>query len=77
MWAVHDGVGALDRGKPTVLVATQNFEAMARILAKQRGYPEPRLAVLPYPLEGLPEAKVRAIARAHFAPMLEALGVMR
>ncbi|MEE2665024.1 MAG: hypothetical protein VX681_12985 [Myxococcota bacterium] len=33
-----------------------------------------RVHVLPYPLDSLPEAEVREIARQHWAPLLDTLG---
>jgi hypothetical protein len=77
MWAVHDGVGALDRNLPTVFTATTNFEPLTRMLAGQRGRSQVRLVLLPYPLEGRSEAEVRQIAREHYPDMLAALGAIR
>lgn len=33
-----------------------------------------RVHVLPYPLDSLPEAEVREIARQHWVPLLDTLG---
>jgi hypothetical protein len=77
MWAVHDAVGALERGMPTVVVATQQFEPLVRTLAKQRGHNELRLALLPYPLEGQDDAYLREVAREHYAELLETVGAVR
>jgi len=77
MWAVHDAVGAIESDLPTVVVATTAFEGLVRVLIEQRGHADPRLTVLPYPLEGQPEAEVRDIARTYYEPMLEALGAVR
>jgi hypothetical protein len=72
MWAVHDALACLDRGLPTVTVATAHFEHLVRSLAAMGGRPDLRLVVLPYPLEGQPEAEVRATARAAFDELLGA-----
>lgn len=77
LWAVHDAVGAMERELPTVTICTEQFEGFVRLLAGQRGFPAPRMAILPYPLEGLPEAKVREIARVNYESMLGALGAVR
>lgn len=77
MWAVHDTVGALERGLPTLVVATEQFEPLVRTLAKQRGHRDVRLALLPYPLEGQADDYLRRVAREHYAAMLETLGAVR
>jgi hypothetical protein len=77
MWAVHDGVGGVERNIPTAFTATENFEPLTRMLAAQRGRQDIRLVVLPYPLEGLAEGEVRQIAREHYNAMLTALGAVR
>lgn len=77
IWAVHDAAGALDRDLPTVIVCTTQFEPLVRVLAEQRGHTDPRLALMPYPLEGKPEEEVRAIARERYSEMLGALGAVR
>ena len=53
-------------------VVTAVFENLARTAARAQGYPDMRLLVLPHPMEGRPEAEVRALARRH-APALFAL----
>lgn len=63
------------RGKTAVVVATQEFEALARSIAANAGRPGLRVHVLPYPLDTRPEEEVRAIAREHVGPLLSTLGV--
>ncbi|RRQ28986.1 hypothetical protein DK926_03540 [Rhodococcus sp. Eu-32] len=77
LWAVHDALGALDTGLPTVAVSTEHFEPLARTLASQRGHDDIRLKVMPYPLEGRDEAEIRQIARDHYDSLLEELGAIR
>jgi hypothetical protein len=77
MWAVHDAVGALEQGLPTVVVATEQFEPLVRTLAKQSGHHQVRLALLPYPLEGQSEDYLRGIARQHYSAMLDTAGAVR
>ena len=77
LWAVNDGVGALERGIPTVTVVTEQFEPLVRILAGQRGHGELRIQRLPYPIEGRPEPEIRQIAREYYPEMLRSLGAVR
>lgn len=77
LWAIHDAVGALDSGLPTVAVSTEHFEPLARTLAGQRGHSDLRLKVMPYPLEGKSEDEVRKLARDHYEDLLAELGAVR
>ena len=63
-----------ERGKAAVAVVTQEFEALSHAMAANAGRAGLRVLVLPYPLETLPEADVRAIAREHFPRLLDVLG---
>jgi hypothetical protein len=73
-YTIEDAMTAAEAGIPTLAVATGHFEQLARSLAAHRGRPELRLLVLPYPFHTLPEAEVRAAARAALPEMLEKLG---
>jgi hypothetical protein len=53
---------------------TAEFEVLAHTMAANAGRPGLRVHVLPYPLESLPEAAVRAIAREHWPLVLATLG---
>ena len=53
---------------------TQEFEALAHSMASNAGRSGLRVHVLPYPLESLPEAEIRAIARDHWPRLLDTLG---
>ena len=75
MRTIHDALRSLDRGLPTVSVATEHFEDLARSLATRSGRDELRLQLLPYPLEGRPELDVRLIAREYYPALLATLGV--
>jgi hypothetical protein len=72
---VHDTVAVASAGKTAVAVVTAEFEALGHTMATNAGRPGLRVHVLPYPLETLPEADVRAIAREHWPKVLETLGV--
>jgi hypothetical protein len=77
LWAVHDAVGALDSGLPTVTVTTEHFERLGRTLAAQRGHDNIRVKLMPYPLEGRPEDEVRKIARDQYEDLVAAMGASR
>ena len=53
---------------------TAEFEVLAHTMAANAGRPGLRVHVLPYPLESLPEAEVRAVAREHWPRVLQTLG---
>ena len=77
LWAIHDAVGALDTGLPTVAVTTEHFEGLGRTLAAQRGHDNLRVKLMPYPLEGRSEDEVRQIARDHYADLVATMGATR
>lgn len=64
-------------GIPAVVVVTEVFANLARTAARAHGYPEMRMLVLPHPMEGRPEAEVRAIARARLGELVAALAGSR
>jgi len=63
------------RGKTAVAVVTREFEGLAHAMAANAGRSGLRVLALPYPLDTLPEAEVREIARAHLGELLRSLGV--
>lgn len=77
LWAIHDAVGALDYGLPTVAVTTEHFEPLGRTLAGQRGHEQIRIKLMPYPIEGLPEDEVRQMARDNYENLLTVMGASR
>jgi hypothetical protein len=77
LWAIHDALGALDTGLPTVAVTTDHFEPLGRTLAAQRGHDHLRVKLMPYPLEGRPEHEVRQIARDNYENLLTVMGANR
>lgn len=74
LWAIHDALSTLEAGLPTVVVTTEQFTRLARLLAGKGGRTEIRLVELPYPLQGRPEPEIRDIGRQHFQAMLDAFG---
>jgi hypothetical protein len=71
---VHDTVAVAAGRKTAVAVVTAEFEALAHTMAANAGRTGLRVHVLPYPLESLPEADVRAVAREHWPLLLQSLG---
>ncbi|MEK7681295.1 MAG: hypothetical protein AAB369_00535 [Chloroflexota bacterium] len=61
------------RGVPTVTLATQYFEALARITAKGKRLPDLPLTILPHPLNPLPDGQIREAVRKQAGRMVEAL----
>jgi hypothetical protein len=53
------------RGVPTAVMGTVEFEALARLEARNRGLAELPLALVPHPLGGIPEDE--AVRRASLA----------
>jgi hypothetical protein len=74
-WTIHDALRAASTGIPTVAVCTEHFTGLVATLARRGGRSALRRYVLPYPLDTLPEAEVRDIARAHYRPFLRTLGL--
>jgi hypothetical protein len=75
--AIRAGMAALERGYPTVFVATEHFERLSRVLTEEAGWSDIRMAILPYPLEGLPEGEIRQIARDSYPALLMSMGAIR
>jgi hypothetical protein len=61
-------------GKPAVVVITEEFVTIAAQIARLSSHPSLNRLVLPYPLEGLPDEEVRAIADGAFPQLLHLLG---
>jgi hypothetical protein len=63
-WVLHDAM-ELERHKvPTVSLFTKVFEVLARAIRDLEGFPDLRLAILPHPLNPLPDDQIRAAANA-------------
>ncbi len=57
-------------------MVTEEFITIGNRIASHKGHANLRQLVLPYPLEGLPDDEVRAIAAEAYPRMLELLGVV-
>ena len=49
-------------GRPTVVIATERFESMAARAASGYGLSDARIAVVPHPIGGTPDAVLRRFA---------------
>lgn len=54
-------------------MVTEEFVSIATQIARIKGHAELRQLVLPYPLEGLPDDRVRAIGREAFPRLVRTL----
>ena len=61
------------RGVPTATMGTFEFEALARLEAKNRGIEALPLALVPHPLGGIHEEEVVKKADLALEPVLKAL----
>ena len=61
------------RGVPTVVVGTSEFEALARLEAKNRGIETLPLALVPHPLGGILEDEVKKKAELAVDAVVRAL----
>jgi hypothetical protein len=61
------------RGVPTAVMGTFEFEALARLEAKNRGLETLPLALVPHPLGGIPESEVDARAELAIESVLKAV----
>jgi hypothetical protein len=61
------------RGVPTVVVGTSEFEALARLEAKNRGIETLPLALVPHPLGGIQEDEVKKKAELAVDAVVRAL----
>ncbi|HVV30743.1 MAG TPA: hypothetical protein VHC41_07665, partial [Mycobacteriales bacterium] len=74
-WTIHDALRAASTGITAAAVCTDHFGDLAAALARRGGRSGLRRQILPYPLDTLPEAEVRDIARTHYRSLLRTLGV--
>jgi len=72
-WGTYDAVELEKRGRPTLTLATAYYEDLLAESVLNEGMPELRRVLLPYPLEGQPEALIREVARAAIPIVVAAL----
>jgi hypothetical protein len=73
-WTVRDAITAANAGLPTTAIATANFEAFAKTIARRGGRSGLRVHVLPYPLNERERDEVTAVGEAFFPSLLEIMG---
>ena len=68
-WVCRDYITLEERGVPCMLIATNRFEKLSRLVLTAGGIKSPRLAIAPHPVSGIPaeqaQAKIRAMM-GHF-----------
>ena len=72
-WAVYDAVELERQGKPTVTIATDEFEGLARETGIAEGYPDLPMVVVPHFFEELSEEQVRLLADEKYPEVLASL----
>jgi hypothetical protein len=72
-WAIHDSVELDRRGVPTVTYVAEPFLPLATHEAAGLGVPDLRLALLPYPMSGVPAEEINRRARAAFDHVVSGL----
>ncbi|MFN0304539.1 MAG: hypothetical protein ACKVQU_29750 [Burkholderiales bacterium] len=60
-------------GVPSVVLVTQAFVQLAKVVSTGSRLPELHQHVLPHPLNPLPDERVQSITREHLTPMLAKL----
>ncbi|MQB01355.1 MAG: hypothetical protein GEU78_13865 [Actinobacteria bacterium] len=65
----------LKRGIPSVLVASDVFEGLARAEAEGYGCPDLPMLIVPHPMGTRSEQEARAMGEAKVAELLSLLGV--
>ena len=63
-------------GSTAVVVVTEEFTALAQMMAANAGRSGLRVQTLPYPLESRPESEVRAIAAQTWPMLLATIGAV-
>lgn len=65
------------RGIPAVAIVTESFADLAQQMARHNNRPDLKILVLPYPLDDIPEADIRAVGRQYYPELLKMVGVTR
>lgn len=71
---MRDTVIVEKQQKPVVAAITEEFVTHGVNVAKMEKHPNLKQLVFPYPLEGLPEARLREIAQAWYPKFLDVIG---
>jgi hypothetical protein len=72
-WVLHDAMELERHTVPTVSLFTKVFEQLARTVRDHEGFPGLPLAILPHPLNPLPDDQIRAAANAAVREIAESL----
>jgi hypothetical protein len=74
---VRDAVIVENHKKPVVAAITEEFKVHGDNIARMEGHADLQRMILPYPLEGRPEAELREIGTAFYPKFLELLGLKK
>jgi hypothetical protein len=77
LWTVRDAVIVEQFKKPVVAAITDEFKVHGENIARMEGHADLKRLILPYPLEGLPEAELREIAEQWYPKFLDMIGAQR
>ena len=70
---MHDCVGLEAEGKPTVVVASEEFTLAAAVQAEALGMPDLPVVCLPHPIQDRTDDEMRALADDAIDAILKAL----
>jgi hypothetical protein len=70
---VRDGINLAREGLPAVALVTEPFWEQGCAVAEGAGMPDVPRLMLPYPIAGQPQARLREIARDNASAVLELL----
>ncbi len=74
---MRDAVIVEQAGKPVVAAITDEFKVHGDNIARMEGHADLKRLILPYPLEGRPEADLREIAEQWYPKFLDMIGAQR
>jgi len=72
-WSIHGSIMLEQRGVPTVVMGTFEFEALAKLESRNRGIEALPLALIPHPLGGIREDEVLRKADLAIEAVLKAV----
>jgi hypothetical protein len=73
-WSVHDAVEFVKRGVPAIVIATNTFEIMAILTAKNLGGADIPIITVPHPIGGLKIEEVKMKGDIIIEKLVKTLG---
>ena len=74
---MRDAVIVEQLKKPVVAAITDEFKVHGDNIARMEGHADLKRLILPYPLEGKPEAYLREVAETWYPKFLDMIGAQR